>query len=90
VRSGESLSSWIARLAGGLEVRPGTLLSFAFGTKQIVARQDLDRHPPNEVLERLAFGASTSVETLKSATIARYASPFSRKSSGRFPKFIHS
>jgi hypothetical protein len=54
-------------------VRPYTLLSFAFGTRQLIARQDLDRFPATEILERLAYGASAAEDSLRSATIERYA-----------------
>lgn len=66
---GESLSSWLERIAGGYGLKLWQLLEYDLGCPELFPFL-LDKEPPLELIQLIAMRTGTSVDTVRSKTFA--------------------
>ena len=68
----ELLSSFIARLAAGLGMKPITFLNSIMGSRKNLLAQDLDNFAPANLVKSLATGCAVNEDVLTRCTLASF------------------
>lgn len=68
----ELLSSFLCRLAVGMDLKPITFLNTVFGSRKNLLAQDLDNHAPERIIERVSAGTQRSGYELADCTLPSY------------------
>tara|TARA_Y100000815_G_scaffold248849_1_gene250274 strand:+ start:4982 stop:6172 length:1191 start_codon:yes stop_codon:yes gene_type:complete len=68
----ELLSSFIARLAAGLGMKPITFLNSIMGSRKNLLAQDLDNFAPANLVKSLATGCAVNEDALTRCTLASF------------------
>jgi hypothetical protein len=68
----ELLTSYLLRLAAGLNLAPTQFLSAVWGSKRSLLNQDLDNYAPPHIARRIADGTCISVDAVHKMTLASY------------------
>lgn len=66
---GELLSSYIARIAGGLGMKPITFLNSIMGSRKNLLAQDLDNFGPAKLVQRISEGCEVEAEAIAACTL---------------------
>lgn len=69
----ELLSSYLCRLAVGMDMKPITFLNTVFGSAKNLLAQDLDNFAPARIVERLSLGTLRGQNEFYACTLAAYA-----------------
>lgn len=70
--SDELLSSYLCRLAVGMDLKPITFLNTVFGSGKNLLAQDLDNFAPARIVERVALGTLRDPEEIMACTFRAY------------------
>lgn len=83
----ELLSSFLCRLAVGMDLKPITFLNTVFGSRKNLLAQDLDNHAPERIIERVSAGTQRSGYELADCTLPSYVGTLltTHNSRGRNP-----
>lgn len=68
----ELLSSYLCRLAVGMDLKPITFLNTVFGSGKNLLAQDLDNFAPAHIVERVALGTLHDPEMIAACTLGTY------------------
>ena len=68
----ELLTSFIARLADGLGMKPITFLNSIMGSRKNLLAQDLDNFAPANLIERISSGCGVEKDRLASCTLGTF------------------
>lgn len=68
----ELLSSYLCRLAVGMDLKPITFLNTVFGSAKNLLAQDLDNFAPARIVERVALGTLRDPEEIAACTLRAY------------------
>ena len=71
-QEGELLSSYLCRLATGMDMKPITFLNTVFGSKKNLLCQDLDNHAPERIIERIAMGTQRPLDEITACTLPSF------------------
>jgi hypothetical protein len=69
----ELLTSYLLRLASGLDLRPPRFLSAVWGSSRSLLNQDLDNYAPPHIATRIAAGTCITLDEVEQMTLASYA-----------------
>ncbi|NJR79348.1 TniQ family protein [Sphingomonas corticis] len=69
----ELLSSYLCRLAVGMDLKPITFLNTVFGSAKNLLAQDLDNFAPPRIVERIALGTLRPAGEIHACTLRAYA-----------------
>lgn len=69
----ELLTSYLLRVAAGLDLRPTRFLSAIWGSRRSLLNQDLDNFVPRHIAQRVADGTCIEVDDVHAMTLANYA-----------------
>jgi TniQ len=69
----ELLTSYISRLALGMDMKPITFLNAVFGSAKNLLAQDLDNFAPTRIVDRIAHGVGRDTRVIADCTLASYA-----------------
>lgn len=69
----ELLTSYLLRVAAGLDLSPSRFLSAVWGSRQSLLNQDLDNFVPPHIAARIAAGTCIEIDDVASMTLAAYA-----------------
>lgn len=72
-RDDELLTSYLIRVANGLQLKPITFLNAVWGSSRSLLNQDLDNFAPDHVVNRIAQGVHVSAEDVRQGTLSAYA-----------------
>lgn len=81
--NGELLSSFIARLAQGLGMRPITFLNSIMGSRKNLLAQDLDNFAPVKLATRLSQGCDVEEKALLNCTLVTFQGALSHNHNKR-------
>lgn len=65
----ELLSSYLCRLAVGMDMKPITFLNTVFGSAKNLLAQDLDNFAPDRIVQRIAIGAMRPPAEIEACTL---------------------
>ncbi|BBC70902.1 conserved hypothetical protein [Altererythrobacter sp. B11] len=65
----ELLSSYLCRLAAGMDLKPITFLNTIFGSRKNLLAQDLDNYAPDRIIERISIGTQRSPDEIAACTL---------------------
>lgn len=68
----ELLSSYLCRLAVGMDLKPVTFLNTVFGSAKNLLAQDLDNFAPDRIVERVAVGTLREPDEIAGCTLRAY------------------
>lgn len=68
----ELLTSYLLRIAAGLDLRPSRFLSAVWGSERSLLNQDLDNFAPAHVAVRVATGTGIDIAEVHATTLADY------------------
>lgn len=68
----ELLSSYLCRLAVGMDMKPVTFLNTVFGSAKNLLAQDLDNYAPPQIVDRIVMGTLRSKDEINACTLGAY------------------
>lgn len=68
----ELFTSYLCRLAAGMDMKPITFLNTVFGSAKNLLAQDLDNYAPQRIIDRVAAGTLRSPERIASCTLGSF------------------
>lgn len=71
-RPNELLTSYLIRIANGLEIKPISFLNAAWGSRQSLLDQDLDNYAPNHVIALLGKGVGVEPDAVHAMTLFEF------------------
>ena len=66
----ELLSSWLIRIAAGMDLKPITFLNAVWGSRQSLLNQDLDNLAPKRVVDLLAQAVGVESQAIIGTTLS--------------------